>query len=405
MYSSRIVLNQRQIDVINWKNLQCETTSLVDLLNEEMTVEREQLEMMMKLDILDQENRYTKDGTPLSCEFFNALKSKIYDSLPDNMINIQCAVAINNGLIRAYPTMTGCYRMNEFGELDRFAVSILKLGEPLLIYCETSDGVWCYVRTMQNEGWVLRDTLALEPDIYRWQQYCTDRDQVVVADSRLSLTYSNINGSECHQMILMGTHLPLYDATRSTFLIGFPIRDQRGNFAIMQRVVPRNGAMIPGVMPLSAQNIISQAKKMLGDPYGWGGTNFYRDCTSLICDVYAVFGLQLPRNSNEQMQMFGVEQCPIDRDEKYQFIRHLMPGSVLYIPGHAVIYLGEKENQLQMLHSSYAIGIPDQEQLIIHKIRRVVEGDLSQYRVNGETFFDAIAAVWSPERQKKFLDH
>ena len=68
-----------------------------------------------------------------------------------------------------------------------------------------------------------------------------------------------------------------------------------------------------------------------------------------------------------------------------------------------MLYLGEEAGQMQMLHNTYAIGIPANDRLIPHKIRRVVQGTLSQHRVGGETFFDAVNAIWAPDHQKRFL--
>ncbi len=403
MYSSRIVLNQRQIEAINARNLNQSATGLTDLLDTEMIVAPEMFEMAFHLEKLGQEPRYNRNGTRYDETFYESLKQKIYASLPDDMITLQCAVAVQNVMIRAYPTMAGSYRKNEIGELDRFAVSILKIGEPVLLVCEDTEKIWCYIITAQVQGWVMRNALALEPDGIRWQQYCLSFDTVTVAESRYPLAYIGKDGLWKKQMLLMGTRLPRYDATCDAFVLGLPIRDKNGNFAVEQLRVPRDGAMIPGFLPLSAQNIISQAKKMLGEPYGWGGAEFRRDCTSLVADVYAVFGLTLPRDSREQKQMHGIERCPQEQTEKETFLSNLMPGSILYCPGHAMLYLGQEEGQMQMLHSVYAIGLPAKERLISHKIRRVVQGTLSQYRVTGETYFDALEAVWAPDHQKSFL--
>ena len=133
-----------------------------------------------------------------------------------------------------------------------------------------------------------------------------------------------------------------------------------------------------------------------------GGTKYCRDCSSLLVDVFSVFGLQLPRNSRQQMQMVGVERCPDNREQKQQFIAALPSASVLYFPGHAMLYLGSQGNALEILHSVYAIGLPAVDKIIPHKIRRVVQGNLQQRRVNGELFLDAVTACWVPERLKRF---
>ena len=410
MYSSRILLNQTQIEAINWKNYGRNETGLCDLSRNDLLISISALKDLFHLENLDQEPRYTREGIRYGKAFYNALKTKILDSLPggtdsrDNlMVSPQHAVAVKNGQIRLYPTMAGSYRDNEIGELDRYAVSLLKLGEPVLLYCTDKSGLWCFIRTAQVYGWVFRDFLALEPDEIRWQQYCNNREYAVTADSRKKLNYIDFNGRRQIQTLWMGTRLPLYDVTEQNLLLGIPARDKRGNLVFQQILTKRDGGLIPGTMPMSAQNIISQAKKMLGEPYGWGGSGFRRDCTSFAADVYAVFGLLLPRNSSEQLQMYGIEHSPMETGTKKEFLAALTLGSLLYCEGHVMLYLGEEAGQMQILHNTYAIGIPANDRLIPHKIRRVVQGTLSQHRVGGETFFDAVNAIWAPDHQKRFL--
>jgi hypothetical protein len=250
---------------------------------------------------------------------------------------------------------------------------------------------------------MLTEHLAWEDDFFRWRQYSCNREQVIVADSRHMINYTDFAGKWQQQELLMGTRLPCYDASSHSFVLGLPTKDDRGKLAMLQLMVERDGRYLPGWLPLSEQNIISQAKKLLGESYGWGGTDYHRDCTSFIVDIFSVFGLQLPRNSSQQMAMQGVEQCPKQREAKYQFIAALEPGSVLYFPGHAMLYLRQNGAQLEILHNVYAIGLPAADKIIPHKIRRVVQGNLQQHRVSGELLLDAVTACWAPAHQKKFL--
>lgn len=402
MFSNRILLNLQQIEAINWKNLNRPETALVNLPDLEAVPASSELEKLLSADFLSQEPCYDAQGNLYNNSFYDVLKTKIKAADRENMPS-PYAVAVTNSFLRRFPTMAGNYRLGEADELDRFAVTLLKLGEPVLVYCQDQDGIWSFVRSTQCYGWMLTAHLAWEPDAFRWRQYCQDREQLIVADSRCELDFIDFDGIAQKQLLLMGTRLPLYDATRETFVAGLPRKDKRGNLAMLQLLLRRDGSLMPGTLPLSAQNIISQAKKMLGEPYGWGGSGYYRDCTSLLSDIFSVFGLQLPRNSSQQIQMHGVEQCPVDPAQKFQFFAALSPGSILYFPGHGMLYLGQQEDQLEILHSVYAIGLPAADRLIPHKIKRVVQGTLQQQRVSGESFFDAVTNCWAPEHQKQFL--
>lgn len=404
MFASRIVLNQSQIETINCKNIQRPATGLVNLLEEAESYQAEQIVTLITQEKIPQEPRYDKEGNQYKTSFYDELLERMLMNVTTDSLTLRYAVVITNSFLRTFPTMAGSYRFQEFNELDRFSITLLKLGEPVLVYCQDGSGMWSFVRNNQVFGWMLTEDLAWEKDLFRWKQYCCDREQVLVADSRRELEYIDFAGCAQKQLLLMGTRLPLYDANLHNFVIGLPAKNKKGNLVMLQLMVQRDGGYIPGPMPLSAQNIISLGKKMLGEPYGWGGAGYYRDCTSLIADIFSVFGLNLPRNSRQQLQMYGLECCKGTREEKYQYISKLPAGSILYFPGHAMLYLGRQGNQLPILHSVYAIGLPAVNEIIQHKIKRVVQGNLQQRRVNGELFLDAVTACWVPERQKKLLE-
>lgn len=404
MFSSKIVLNQSQIEMINWKNTKRPATGLVNLLEEAEEFDAERIITLLTKENFPDEPRYDKDGNRYAACFYETLQKRMLENVTAESLHMKYAVVITNSFLRTFPTMAGNYRLGELGELDRFAITLLKLGEPVLVYCQDGSGKWSFVRNNQVYGWILTEALAWENDFFRWRQYCSDREQLLVADSRRVLDYIDFAGCSQKQLLLMGTKLPLYDASTHTFVVGLPTKNEKGNLVMLQLMVQRDGVYIPGPMPLSAQNIISIGKKMLGEPYGWGGADYYRDCTSLIADLFSVFGFCFPRNSSQQMQMYGLECCRGTREEKYQYISNLPAGSILYFPGHAMLYLGRQGNQLPILHSVYAIGLPAVSEIIQHKIKRVVQGNLQQRRVNGELFLDAVTACWVPARQKKFLD-
>ena len=105
MYSSQILLNQTQIETINWKNYGRKETGLCDLSKHDSFLSMSALRDLFHLENLDQEPRYTREGIKYGKAFYNALKSKILDSLPDGtdsrdnlMVFPQHAVAVKNGI-------------------------------------------------------------------------------------------------------------------------------------------------------------------------------------------------------------------------------------------------------------------------------------------------------------------
>lgn len=211
MYSSKILLNQQQIEAINWRNLQKEGTGLVSICEIE-SILPEQLDALLKAEKFPQEPRYDKDGNLYDQSFYEALNRRMAAAVEQKHCTLRYGVAIDNTFLRLFPTMAGSYRFDELGDLDRFAVTLIKLGEPLIVYCQDASGVWSFVQSQQAYGWILTVHLAWEEQYSRWRQYCCDREQLLVADSRRTLEYVDFNGCLQNQLLLMGTKLPLYDA-------------------------------------------------------------------------------------------------------------------------------------------------------------------------------------------------
>lgn len=95
-------------------------------------------------------------------------------------------------------------------------------------------------------------------------------------------------------------------------------------------------------------NLVETARKFHGIPYLWGGMSSKNiDCSGLICNVYFMNGIQLPRDSNMQSQ--------IGREVTTEFVSDdLEPGDLLFFGRkatsntkehvtHVAMYIGNDE--------------------------------------------------------------
>ena len=75
----------------------------------------------------------------------------------------------------------------------------------------------------------------------------------------------------------------------------------------------------------------SFAKRFVGNPYRWGGTNLNTgaDCSGFTKAVYRSFGYNIPRTSSSQR-----------RAGKKVSYKKKQPGDLICYSGHVAIYIG-----------------------------------------------------------------
>ena len=80
------------------------------------------------------------------------------------------------------------------------------------------------------------------------------------------------------------------------------------------------------------KTIASFAKRFVGNPYVWGGTNLNTgaDCSGFVKSVYKSFGYNLPRSSSSQRSA--------GRKVSYS---NKQPGDLICYNGHVAIYIGK----------------------------------------------------------------
>lgn len=73
----------------------------------------------------------------------------------------------------------------------------------------------------------------------------------------------------------------------------------------------RTGSAYEGI--LTGNALVDYAQQFIGNPYVWGGTSLTNgaDCSGFVQQIYAHFGITLPRTSAEQAQAGGMTRIPI----------------------------------------------------------------------------------------------
>ncbi len=392
----KILMTEQEIACYNRTNRALAATGITAL--ETAPAERDRAEVLSHQEALPypREPRFDGCGHFVGECFYCQLAEQMNWSQAPSQITADFGIMSEQGLARTFPTELASYRERWKPDLDRFNVTLLKLGEPVLIWQKSRDGQWFFVQNRHTWGWVQAQFVACTEEA-AWRQWAGEREFVQCLCSREIIAYQS-QGQDCQQLLLMGTHLTCYDYCHAGYIALLPRRTAEGNLRIEQILLPKDERFCLGHLPFGQSRVVEQGLKCLGEPYGWGGENGYRDCTSLVDDVFGLFGFTLARNSSAQRKMAGVQPIPagLAAGQREELVDTLPVGTVLYLPGHAMIYLGRRQERQDILHSVYQMGLPMNQELIIYRARQVMRGYLRQLRANGQTFLESLTEYWCP---------
>ncbi len=143
-------------------------------------------------------------------------------------------------------------------------------------------------------------------------------------------------------------------------------------------------ARVPA-QPFTRRAVLTEAFSMLGAPYGWGGKGGGYDCSRFLLEVFARFGIELPRHSARQAiaGTFSVDVSTVeDPNEKRLLLEAAAHRGIvlLHFPGHIMLYLGATEDGTPMaIHafSEFLTPCEGTELETINRVDRVAVSDLT----------------------------
>ncbi|WP_201354072.1 SH3 domain-containing C40 family peptidase [Hydrogenimonas urashimensis] len=229
--------------------------------------------------------------------------------------------------------------------------STVKAMTPIIVSHESLDGGWLFVQTPFALGW-----LPL-------------RDVAYVSQSEIDRIMALAN------VVLLKEETPIYDANQSYLFRAkmatlFPSSGTESSlYAIL--VPKKEGtslrlelSMLPKAfsapMPLRMDKaeIRRVAEELLGEPYGWGGMAEDRDCSAMTRDFFAPFGIWLPRNSKQQARVgkvIDLSNHSTASKERVIVEKGVPFRTLLYLPGHIMLYVGHKNGRAYVMHNLWGI--------------------------------------------------
>ena len=254
---------------------------------------------------------------------------------------IEKAIVIKRTNLKSFPTMLHFYPSLKMNNFDALQETELTINTPLQILHTSKDNLWVFVVSNTYAGWVLKEDIAYV-DENNWNYF-------ILNDSFAVITNPFIKEYELD----MGVTLPFEKYNNNTYYLTFPIKDKNGYVTRKTIKIDKKDAYL-GYVPYTEKNIYLQAFRYLNTSYGWGGVDNKVDCSSMIKNIYKTFGFVFPRNTSEQRSSVGLNIISLEKmnvNEKRELIRK-NPLSLLYMPGHGMIYLGNIDGIDYILHAS-----------------------------------------------------
>lgn len=268
----------------------------------------------------------------------------------------QKGIAVKWMNVRSLPTEKPLYRNptlpGEGYPFDLLQNSSINYGEPFYVSHYSKDGAWAYIFTNSISGWVQSDGIALmdEPSIQEYRQK--------------------------QKIFLLRDKIPLYDEqhrfvtySRIGMLLSLEKEDDE-NYYATGYLYPQNRILLTipksianmGISKMDKNALASVGEELLKNTYGWGGMYGERDCSSMLRDMFAPFGIWLPRNSSAQSKKGEILSFNgFSNDEKLDLIKtQAIPfETIIYLKGHVLLYIGTYEGNVMVFHNIWGIRTID----------------------------------------------
>ena len=274
------------------------------------------------------------------------------------------AITIRRTSVKALPTSTAFYRdpkkVGEGFPFDYNQNSALHINVPLYISHYSKDRRWAYVRASYAFGWVKITDLALVNSNFI-KTFKSGTYAMTVKDN---LRLYN-DKDKATSIIKLGALFPMAKEKNTYYTAK---KDSLGRGKIHKVHVETPGTVAKKPLPFTAKNVAMLAKEFYGEPYGWGGSYECRDCSATTRDFLGPFGIFLRRNSGKQAKD-GSSTTHIKglakRAKKKKIIQKAEPfRSLLHVPGHIVLYLGQYKGEPVIMHTYWGIRKNDGSKLV-----------------------------------------
>jgi len=269
------------------------------------------------------------------------------------------AITVQSADVRLMPSHRPHYSSPRRGfPFDNLQESSIAPNTPVHVAHVTKDRAWVFAESSFAAGWVRSRDIAYADEAFlkKWRSglygvAVKDKIQAVAQDGQALFK------------IPLGSVFPLDpSAPGETVRILTAVANENRR-AIIRIVRVDGDAVVPKPLPLTPLHVAQVSNQLINEPYGWGGLYANRDCSAMIRDLFAPFGIWLPRNSADQAREGGAF-IDLERftpqEKEAMILRHGRPyTTLLWRKGHIMLYIGTREGKPLVFHNIWGVRTRD----------------------------------------------
>ena len=355
--------------------------------------------------------KYLKDGIPTDENYWEELREKANLEALTSRISVKFGVSIANTVLKRYPTDDDIYMADSNMYYDEMAQSDLIPFLPVAVLHESADGEWYYIITYGYGGWTRKENVALYDSQEEWLEKSEPEDFLIVTGKELRLPTDPYNKELSGLLLPMGTKLPIVPIAEvpedvhgrisyGNYVAKLPTRNEDGMAEEIFIFIPATEDVNPGYLPYTEENVARLALRHLGACYGWAGDNNGQDCSGYVREIYACFGYVMPRAAKPQSEIECTKSYDVvgqSDNRKTEILKDAPIGTLLYFPGHIMVYLGTLDGVPYCISSVGNFSEIENDTVRQKEVNTVVITDmLETKRADGRSWLTSIEKIVIP---------
>jgi hypothetical protein len=238
-------------------------------------------------------------------------------------------------------------------QFDSLQVSSIGFNVPVYVSHIAGDKKWCLVETDYYFGWIQTGDIAYIDDI---SMNAWENDQYIAVVKDKSPIKEE--GGRILFHVSLGAVFPKIGEDENRFFVLAAVNNSQECLRLKRAFISKEHA-VNKPLNLTPFNVARLANELINQPYGWGGINGKRDCSSMIRDLFIPFGIWLHRNSNEQGRNGGIFinlENLSDQEKRKKILSEAIPyATLIWKKGHIMLYIGNYLGEPLVFHNFWSV--------------------------------------------------